>query len=123
MIKYVWNLKEEDWNKYKVNQMIDDEYIGNCRTGNICMDIVLRGVDENEKILTYDCYVGGVDSGYGYGIDKYPYDYADGGEFITNNDCTKLSFKQFKKIAEKEFTKFINDNGLLEKAQEPLNLW
>lgn len=120
---YTWSITEEKWNEYKANPVVDD-CIGNCRVGDLCFDIVLRGAGRDGTWLTYDCYVGGVDSGYGYTEDNYPYDYVDGGEF--DDDCRRMTFDEFKRLAQREITLFINEDkyyGLADKANKPLHIW
>lgn len=102
-----------------------DDYIGAVRVGNLCFDLVLRGCDDtNGSILTYDLYVGGVDTGYGYKND-YPYDYDDGGSF---KGIEEMDYHEFVTYAEKAMSEYIMESkyalaDLVEKASEPLNIW
>lgn len=133
MYNFVWDFNKENFEKCKTEKIGD--YVGNIRVGNICFDII-QIVDE-DVTLWIDCYVGGVDTGYGYSLNKdnYPYDYAyEVGTSMNIDEYEKLSYEQFVNIIEKELTDSINDkktytadNGILvnliDKANEPLNIW
>lgn len=114
--QFVWYLTENDWGD-RMNEI--DEYIGCCRVGNLCFDILVR-CDET-TYLSYDCYIGGVDDGYGYGIDDYPYTYGDGGDWYSLLE--EKSLAEFRELAEEEFSDFITENHLEDKANEPLHVW
>ena len=136
-----------DWSGFTADDFVDycarmensmeyaDNYIGNVRVGELCFDLVLRDYEGNGTlVLTYDLYVGGVDSGYGYSrIDEgYPYDYAEGSDF--DDTCISIPYDEFQKIAETAFRNYIkwyNQSGaaygtysdLNEKAEAPLHVW
>lgn len=116
-MKYTWYTIEGGWDNRK---NLYDEYIGCCRVGDICFDLMIRGNDDIQWI-SYDCYIGGVDDGYGYGIDNYPYTYGDGGDWP--DLLEGKTFAEFKEIAEKEFTSFIVNNHLEDKANQELHIW
>ena len=116
---FVWQLSEEDWTNYCAmveNDLLGiDDYIGNCRIGKLCFDIIARYYD-----------VGGVDTEYGYGKNNYPYDHADGESF--GDSCISLTTEDFKKMAEEVFRQYIQYSqyrraDLREKASEPLYIW
>lgn len=125
-MNFVWDMEENTWDGFR-NHPEDfdlDNFLGNCRTGELCIDIVLY--DWNELLWGYDVYVGGINSGYGYSSREsktpYPYDYADGGEFPV--ELFNCSFAEFKTKAEQIFTEYIErDETLIAKANEPLHLW
>ena len=126
-----------DWTNFTENDFVDycarvengmvygDDYHGCVRIGDLCFDLVTRSHEKGKLWLSYDLYVGGVDTGYGYS-DDYPYDYAEGGDF---EDCMiNLSYDDFKKTAEEHFKVFINTwpynkADLVAKANKPLNIW
>ena len=107
--------------------MIDTgDYIGCVRVGNLCFDLVVSYDIYGKQFLAYDLYVGGVDTGYGYSDSNYPYDYAEGGNF--EDTLISMTYENFQKYAEEKFELFIKiwpDEGpsLIEKANEPLNIW
>ena len=120
------------------NDFVAENYYGNVRVGELCIDITSQYYDENE--LQYDVYVGGEDTGYVYSgreaMEKhgyetlrdvpenelYPYDLADGGTF--DYAFYRLSYEAFKEIAEIDFTSFIRcDDKLYKKAKMPLHKW
>ena len=115
MFSFVWNLPDNNWN----NREQLDDYIGCCRVGNLCFDLFVRCDDV--PYLSYDCYVGGVDNGYGYGKDGYPYTYRDGGDW--DSLLPELSKESFIATAEKRFRKFITANHLTREANDELHIW
>lgn len=107
------------WQKGKVS-----DYMFSVRVGDLCFDLKASEDDDPDCPAVYDLYVGGVDDGYGYSRTKpgYPYTYYDGGVFREN--ALAMSFDEFKKCAEAEFTEFISfSDNLVEKALQPLNIW
>lgn len=146
-----------DWNEFTANDFVDycakvendmiqtDEYVGCVRVGNLCFDLLVRTDGDDGKMwLSYDLYVGGVDTGYGYADIKkavdmyyglpndgeknpqYPYDYAEGGDF--EDTMISMTYDDFQKYAEAKFEEHIltwsyNEASLLEKANEPLHIW
>ena len=118
-----------------------DECIGFIRVGEICCDLLLRQYnnDPNDLTLTWDVYVGGVDTGYGYSAgdalatgkykchedvpdeELYPYDYIGGGDFLDFNKS--MTYTEFKKMAEDVVTKFIVMFKLEDKANMKLHKW
>ena len=130
-MKFDWtNFTRVDFTDYcaKVeNDMLAaDEYVGCVRVGNLCFDLLVRFDEDNKWWLSYDLYVGGVDTGYGYAESNYPYDYADGGNF--EDTMISMTYEEFQKYAEEKFELFITmwpyeAASLVEKANEPLNIW
>lgn len=119
-MKFVWDtLTPNGW-----NDRLDDKYSENvlmiCYVGDLCFEIKYEYSDEH-RWLAYDCYIGGIDDGYGYGIDNYPYTYGSGGDW--DGMFEDKTFDEFKIIAEMEFADFIRLNNLENKANEPLHIW
>lgn len=136
-MRFKWNLQQPEFSRYKKEQheydVISDsngEYLGSVRCGDLCFDIINWG-----DHLWFDLYVGGVDTGYGYGADDYPYDYCDIASFSWYEDLTNISNDVFKYEIEqyiiahlKEYKEYVTDMksihvDLLEKANEELNDW
>lgn len=71
-------MSEESLKKWYSRELCnrDDDCIAQLRVGDLSFDLVERCVDGRYR-LWLDLYVGGIDSGYGYGKDDYPYDYFD----------------------------------------------
>lgn len=122
------------------NEMLyADDYVGAIRIGEICCDFVLRELETGILTLTYDVYVGGVDTGYGYSArdalktgkytnkndvpadELYPYNYADGGSFA--DSCISMTYDNFKRMAEDKISAYLIENNLLEKANMELHKW
>ena len=130
-MKFDWtNFTKIDFTDYcaKVeNSMIGyDDYVGCVRVGNLCFDLIVFYDENGKQFLAYDLYVGGVDSGYGYTASDYPYDYAEGGNF--EDTMISMTYEEFQKYAEEKFELFITmwpyeAASLIEKANEPLNIW
>lgn len=116
MLNYVWSLSDDDWDSR--DRIFD--YIGSCRVGNLCFDVLIRN-DERRAYLSYDCYIGGIDDGYGYGKDGYPYTYGDGGDWDTL--FPDFSKEEFQAFAEETFSDFIVANHLEHKATEEFREW
>jgi hypothetical protein len=130
-MKFDWtNFTEVDFTDYcakaENNMLSVDEYVGCVRVGNLCFDLMVRTNENDESYLSYDLYVGGVDSGYGYTASDYPYDYAEGGNF--EDTMISMTYEEFQTYAEEKFELFIiiwpyEAASLIEKANEPLNIW
>ena len=135
-MEFKWNLQPE-FAEYKKNQKSygkDDEgsgeYVGCARCGNLCFDIMDWG-----NHLWFDLYVGGVDTGYGYGDDEYPYDYCDVASFKWDADLTDTTDEVFESTVERyieehicAFGSYITDVkaitvSLIDKASERLREW
>lgn len=130
-----------DWSGFTENEFVDycakaennmiseDEFVGYCRVGDLCFDLVARDLGAGDLGLTFDLYVGGIDDGYGYSrIDNgYPYTEADG-DYLTDSGIS-FSYEDFKDFAEGIFINYIEHSGytnrmnLIEKANEPLHIW
>lgn len=137
-MKFVWDMEEKEWDRYPawINACVDGDgivntagVVGCCRVGNLVFDIRAWGQMPNKVGLGYELYVGGVDNGYNWTSDGYPYDLVDDyGEFPI--DVIEMDLKDFESMAEKVFEKFINDVAtrykhadLIAKANEPLHVW
>ena len=114
--------------KLENDTIIDGDYIGCVRVGELCFDLVVRCYD-NKLTLDYDLHIGGIDDGYGYSrVDGTPYTEDGGGTFVDGImiDCC---YDKFKEVAEGAFTDFINNEGsshgvsLIDKANKPLHIW
>ena len=130
-MKFNWDgFIEEDFANYcatiENEKMFDNDSVGCIRIGDLCFDLVLREYN-NEFVLDYDLYVGGVDDGYGYGKDNYPYTEGGGGTF--EDSLISMSYDDFVKQAEEAFTDYIYHSNysaeynLVDKANEPLHTW
>lgn len=130
-MKFDWtNFTKNDFTDYcakaENNMFVADDYTGCVRVGALCFDLVVR-FDENDKWwLSYDLYVGGVNTGYAYTASGYPYDYAEGGDF--EDTMISMTYEEFQNYAKAAFEKFITtwpykEASLIEKANEPLNIW
>ncbi len=136
-MKFKWNLLEgfAEYKRNQANYINGDEegygnYVGNVRFGNLCYDIVEWG-----DHLWFDLYVGGVDTGYGYGVDDYPYDWCDLAGFPWNDYLANTSDEDFKREVEEFIEEHINQFegyitsikaipvDLVAKANEELREW
>lgn len=110
------------------DQILDNDYVGCVRVGELCFDFVYR-YDGEQETLDYDMYLGGVDTGYGYSkIDGTPYTEGGGGIF-EDGLLIGLSYDEFKQTVEKTITNFIvSENNdyrgiLVPLAKAPLHIW
>lgn len=130
-MKFNWEgFTEEDFVNYcatiENNKMFDNDYVGCVTVGVLCFDFIVMEYND-ELVLNYDLYIGGIDDGYGYGKDNYPYTEGGGGRF--ENSLIFMSYNNFVKQAEELLTDYIyNSNystkyNLIERANEPLHVW
>ena len=130
MYKFVWHFSKAVFEKCKTTD--DGDYLGSISVGDLCFDIIQR--EDDDGCLWIDCYVGGVDTGYGYSEKGYPYDYVSGvGMELSRDEYMSYTYEQFVKAVEKELTRSIDehptytaDNGdvvnLVDKASGSLNV-
>lgn len=137
-MKFKWNLQPE-FERYKRDQATfinnkneegNGEYVGCVRVGNLCFDIINWG-----DHLWFDLYVGGVNTGYGYGVDDYPYDFCDVAGFKWDDCLINTSDDDFKRELEEYIEEHINavegyvtdfkaiPVSLTDKANEELKEW
>lgn len=138
MTEIKWNWQGsmiEKWLDTRKNhpELYDDEfdYIGCVRAGDLCFDLVEREFGSDGLYLTADLYVGGIDSGYGYGVNGYPYDYFDEVTFSWESEkIATLGMEEFKEFVGQKLTELVNEHdkddpecSLLEKAAAPEVDW
>lgn len=134
-MKFKWNIADEHrWDRYKKEQGEEESdsgnYIGSVRAGDLCFDILEWG-----NHLWLDLYVGGVDTGYGYGADGYPYDFCDFLGFAWYDIIRDTTDAEFKEQVEKHITEILKKNpeyttdtrnikvNLIEKANMEMQEW
>lgn len=116
-----------------------DDLIGVVRVGEICIEFVFRdGCSLDDSFLDALCYVGGVDTGYGYKKNGYPYDllfapfYGNEGLPVSITEIADgMSYREFKKAVERYHSALFDGEGdrsgweysLVEKASANLHLW
>lgn len=135
MVDYTWINENEikQWLKIKSSKSTKiHDYIGSIRIGTLCFDLLERQED-SKKYLYADLYVGGIDTGYAYGEDDYPYTYID--QIYERLDFDKLPnhYKEFRKLMEERITRRIRhakpiidgniEFSLQEKVMEDLKIW
>lgn len=109
------------------------DFIGEVRTGNICFDMVEREA-EGKYYLWADLYVGGIDSGYGYGLNNYPYDFVDDTDYVWDSEKLQgLDVETVKNLIEEKLDELISNSklvhfkdiqySLIDKANEQLKMW
>lgn len=126
----------ELYTKLRENDIDDDEYCGSIRVGDLCFDIILHTsiywdsneLDPTDSYVCGDLYIGGVDSGYGYGNDNYPYDYSsDGADMSVKEFLNLITYEEWKTKFEELAMETIERNnehyGTVAKANEPLHVW
>lgn len=111
---------------WKDRELLDGAYYGCVHVGNLCFDIMLHTVEDEH--IDGDLYVGGLDAGYGYSEDGYPYDFAgDGADMTVEEFLDIITYKKWKALFEERAKEAINRNddmyGTVAKAHEPLRKW
>lgn len=110
-MKFKWNIADEHgWDRYKKEQGEEESdsgnYIGSVRAGDLCFDILEWG-----NHLWFDLYVGGVDTGYGYGAGGYPYDFCDFLGFPWYGRVSDTTEATFKGKVEKHILEMLEKNS------------
>lgn len=121
--------------KLREGDVDDDEYYGAVRIGDLCFDIVLHtsidwdgNFDAVDSYIDGDLYVGGIDSGYGYGKENYPYEFTyDGADMTVKEFLDLITYEEWKiKFEElaKETIEIEDERyGTIAKANGPLHVW
>ena len=126
-----WIIEDEAALNKWMKSISDEEadYITSIRSGDLCFDLIERNVDGINYVLA-DLYVGGIDTGYGYSKDGYPYDFADSIGGMWKSDEIKRKGRLAKNFILRNITKIIMKEGgmyekgsLINKGKEPLNVW
>lgn len=112
------------------------DFLCNVRCGELCFDIVERETNPGVMKVFADLYVGGIDTGYGYSKDGYPYDFMEDVGYVWDVSAFKgLDLNGFKAIVEQKISKCVLDAktahttrgietvDLLKKAEMPLHIW
>ena len=139
IFEFSWNMEKNKYERSteRLSEMVD-QYVGCVNIGNITADIVIRNYEKNGEdnfSYSFDLYVYGENTGYGYRKDKngndIPYDYAEGTD-IDISSISDLKFEDFKKKAEEQITEYIvlndkkdsvkNPYSLVEKASRPMDI-
>ena len=103
------------------------DHIGSVRIGTLCFDLIER------KGKRDNLYVGGIDTGYGYGKDDYPYTYVDWISRQWTVDKLPKDYRSFKKEIEEKLTMLIKharsitlkrkQYSLQEKILDDVKIW
>lgn len=111
------------------------DYIGVVRFGNMACDMTIYSPQQDRPIredgeahLTLSFYVGGVDTGYAYGRNGYPYDYVESMDFRFDNDMSHLAYEKFQDTIEYKIVDLIpavkyDKADLASKACGKLHVW
>ena len=103
------------------------------RIGTLCFDLIERKGKRDKNYLYADLYVGGIDTGYGYGKDDYPYTYVDWISRQWTVDKLPKDYRSFKKEIEEKLTMLIKharsitlkrkQYSLQEKILDDVKIW
>lgn len=109
------------------------DHIGSVRIGTLCFDLIERKGKRDKNYLYADLYVGGIDTGYGYGKDDYPYTYVDWISRRWTVDKLPKDYRSFKKEIEEKLTMLIKharsitlkrkQYSLQEKILDDVKIW
>lgn len=127
MYKIVWDLSEKrftDLQRELKSGTYDycDDYIGGIRVGECCFDVVLIIGETEYDFYNIDCYVYGIDSGYGIAKDGTPYDMYDGFCYNVN---TNEDYETFKRNVDAKIAEFLDDavDIIKDKAEKETLFW
>lgn len=109
------------------------DYVASVRIGTLCFDLIEREGKGGKNYLFANLYIGGIDTGYGYGKDNYPYTYIDCISRQWSVDKLPKDYRSFKKEIEKKLTMLIKHARpitlkkkqyfLQEKILDDLKIW
>ena len=115
--------------------MYSGDIIGCIRLGDLCIDLSVYSLQqdgpigaEDEAQLVLDFFVGGVDTGYAYGRNGYPYDNVEEAGYRFEDDKAGLKYDDFQKSIEDmimlriQQTEYSNAD-LIKKAADQLHIW
>ena len=105
------NINKEKFTRFQshAGEPLCNDYVGSLETGKICMKLIYRPETDT---LDGEVYVLDPRTGYGQLPDGRSYEHS-GGVCLGFRD---ISFDDFRKQAELVLSKYIDDNGLSEKA-------
>ena len=120
--------------KIKSGNIHSGEYLGCVRFGNIKCDLTAADISTFANLkddgvhLCIQLYVGGVNSGYAYGRNKYPYDRVDDTEFVFENEIPTFRYTEFQNMVEEKIVDLLKNSKYnkadpVEKATESLRVW
>lgn len=119
----------------KNNLIFSGDFIGMVRVGDLACDLTVYSEQQDGPITDNDAanlclslYVGGVDTGYAYGRNSYPYDEIESAVFRFDNDMAGMEYTDFKKVVEFKIKDLIQHTpydkaDLVEKACGKLHVW
>ena len=119
----------------KNSLIFSGDFIGMVRVGDLACDLTVYSeqqdgpITENETAnLCLSLYVGGVDTGYAYGRNSYPYDEVESAVFRFDSDMVGMEYTDFKAAIESKIKDLIQNTpydkaDLVEKACGKLHVW
>ncbi len=121
--------------KMENSLLYSGDYIGCVRIGNLLIDLSVYSKQQDGPIIEIDdahlclqLYVGGVDTGYAYGRNSYPYDCVDDAAYKFNDAMTSEGYFEYQKKIENKIIDIMRNSkyskaDLVEKATEKLHVW
>ena len=121
--------------KIENNLLYSGDYIGCVRVGNLLTDLSVYSKQQNGPITKNDeahlclqLYVGGVDTGYAYGRNGYPYDCVDDAGHQFSDEMISDTYTDFQAKIENKIVDLLKGSNydkadLVEKATESLRVW
>lgn len=104
--------------KMENNMLYSGDYLGCVRIGNLSIDLSVYSqqqdgpITENDEAnLCLNMYVGGVDTGYAYGRNDYPYDLVDDGSYRFEDDMIAYGYPAFQTLVENQIVEMIQDSS------------
>lgn len=121
--------------KMENSLLYSGDYIGCVRIGDLLIDLSVYSKQQDGPIIEIDdahlclqLYVGGVDTGYAYGRNSYPYDCVDDAAYKFSDEMTSEGYFEFQRKIENKVIDIIRNSkyskaDLVEKATEKLHVW
>lgn len=130
------NVDYTDYKSKMENSLLySGDYIGCVRIGDLSIDLSVYSeqqdgpiTEDDEARLCLQLYVGGVDTGYAYGRNNYPYDCVDDAAYQFSDEMISDAYTDFQTKIENKIIDLLRDSkydktDLVEKATEKLHVW
>ena len=114
-----------DYTEYETKMdkcmLASGDYLGCVRIGDLSMDLSVYSrqqdgmiTNNDEAKLCLDMYVGGVDTGYAYGRNGYPYDRVDDGSYRFEDTMIAYDYPTFQTLVENKIVEIIRNSSYSE---------
>lgn len=113
-----------DYTEYEAKMenslLYSGDYIGCVRIGDLLIDLSVYSrqqdgpiTEDDEVNLCLDMYVGGIDTGYAYGRNGYPYDRVDDGSYRFEDEMIAYDYPTFQTLVENKIVEMIRNSSYI----------